>query len=81
MLQWKIGKRRQRKESAAMDFDRQQLVDTLQLPYAPLLVVAVGKSAEKIQLVDINENGDHSYYRENGVHYVPKVVLEELIIK
>ena len=64
-----------------MDFDRQQLVDTLQLPYAPLLVVAVGKSAEKIQLVDINENGDHSYYRENGVHYVPKVVLEELIIK
>ena len=64
-----------------MDFDRQLLVDTLQLQYTPLLVIAVGKSAEKIQLVDINEGDDHSYYRENGVHYVPKVVVEDLIIE
>ena len=64
-----------------MDFDRQQLVDALQLPYTPLLAIAVGKSAENIQLVDINEGCDHSYYRENGVHYVPKVVIEDLIIE
>ena len=64
-----------------MDFDRQLLVDTLQLPYTPLLVIAVGKSAEKIQLVDINEGDDHSYYREDGVHYVPKVVIDDLIIE
>ena len=64
-----------------MDFDAAGLVDSLQLPYDPLLVVAIGKSAEKIQLVDINEDDDHSYYRENGVHYVPKIVVEDLIIK
>ena len=64
-----------------MDFDRQLLVDTLQLQYTPLLVIAVGKSAEKIQLVDINEGDDHSYYREDGVHYVPKVVIDDLIIE
>ena len=64
-----------------MDFDRQLLVDTLQLPYTPLLVIAVGKSAEKIQLVDINEGDDRSYYREDGVHYVPKVVIDDLIIE
>ena len=64
-----------------MDFDRQLLVDTLQLPYTPLLVIAVGKSAEKARLIDINEGDDHSYYRENGVHYVPKVVIEDLIIE
>ena len=64
-----------------MDFDRQLLVDTLQLPYTPLLVIAVGKSAEKARLIDINEGDDHSYYRENGVHYVPKVVVEDLIIE
>ena len=64
-----------------MDFDAAGLVDSLQLPYDPLLVVAIGKSAEKIQLVDINEDDDHSYYRENGIHYVPKVVVEDLIIK
>ena len=64
-----------------MDFDADKLVSSLQLPYTPLLVVAIGKSAEKIQLVDIKEADDHSYYRENGVHYVPKVVVEDLIIK
>lgn len=64
-----------------MDFDADRLVDSLQLPYKPLLVIAVGKSAERIKLVDINEGDDHSYYREGDVHYVPKVVLEDLIIK
>ena len=64
-----------------MDFDAAGLVDSLQLPYDPLLVVAIGKSAEKIQLVDIKEVDDHSYYREGGVHYVPKVVVEDLIIE
>ena len=64
-----------------MDFDADGLVESLHLPYKPLLVIAVGKSSEKIQLVDINEDDDHSYYRENGVHYVPKVVVEDLIIK
>ena len=64
-----------------MDFDSAGLVDVLQLPYKPLLVIAVGKSAEKIKLVDINEGDDHSYYREGGVHYVPKVIVEDLIIK
>ena len=51
-----------------MDFDADRLVDSLQLPYKPLLVIAVGKSAERIKLVDINEGDDHSYYREGGVH-------------
>ena len=64
-----------------MDFDADKLVDSLQLPYKPLLVIAVGKSSEKIQLVDIRDGDDHSYYRENGVHYVPKVVVEDLIIE
>jgi hypothetical protein len=44
-------------------------------------VIAIGKSAEKIKLVDNNEDGDRTYYREGGIHYVPKVVIEDLIIK
>jgi hypothetical protein len=51
------------------------------LPYKPLLVSAIGKSGEKARLIDINEGDDHSYYRENGVHCVPKVVVEDLIIE
>ena len=64
-----------------MDFDADRLVESLQLPHRPLLVVAIGKSAEKIRLVDIKESDDHSYYRENGIHNVPKVVVDDLIIK
>ena len=64
-----------------MDFDADRLVGSLQLPYKPLLVIAIGKSGEKARLIDINEGDDHSYYRENGVHCVPKVVVEDLIIE
>ena len=64
-----------------MDFDSAGLVDVLQLPYKPLLVIAVGKSAERIKLVDIKEGDDHAYYSKDCVHYVPKVVVEDLIIK
>ena len=64
-----------------MDFDGSSLVEALQLPYKPSIVVAIGKSAETVRLVDIKENDDHSYYRKDGVHYVPKVVVEDLMIK
>ena len=64
-----------------MDFDGDKLVDSLQLPYKPVLVIAIGKGAEDIKLVDIKVGDDHSYYRKDGVHYVPKVVVEDLIIK
>lgn len=64
-----------------MDFDADRLVDALQLPHRPLLVIAIGKSAERIKLVDIKEADDHAYYRKDCVHYVPKVVVEDLIIK
>lgn len=64
-----------------MSFDGEALVEALRLPYKPLLVIAVGKSAEKTKLVDIKADDDHSYYRENGVHYVPKVIVDDLIIE
>ena len=45
------------------------------------MVLAIGRGTDNIRLVEINENENHSYYRRDGVHYVPKVSLEELIIK
>jgi hypothetical protein len=63
-----------------MSFDKDRLVENLSLPYEPLVVLAIGKSAENIEIVDIPADGNRSYYRENGVHYVPKVVVDDLII-
>ena len=64
-----------------MSFDAEAITRELALPYKPLMVVAIGKSAERIELVDIPADGDHEYYRKEGVHYVPKVIVDELIIE
>lgn len=61
--------------------DKERLQEELQLPYRPLLVIALGRGNEQIRLVEIGAEESHSYYRDKaGVHYVPKVRLEDLII-
>ena len=63
-------------------FDKEAIKASLNLPFEPLLLIAIGKPAEKIKLVPIASNEPHNYWRdENGVHYVPKVRAEELIIE
>lgn len=55
-----------------------QLPDHLEI----IDVVALGKPVEKVIITDAEKEGDIKYYRdENGLHYVPKRTLEELIIK
>lgn len=45
------------------------------------LVLALGKPAETVKIVDIPENGCTNYYRdENDVHCVPKRSVDDLII-
>lgn len=54
-------------------FNRAKLQEALSLPYPPLLVLAIGKGDEHIEIKPIGESESHAYYREGGVHYVPKV--------
>ena len=63
-----------------MSFDKEALMASLDLSYEPLMVVAVGRSAEKQRIVEIAADEPHTYYREDGVHCVPKVRLCDLII-
>ena len=60
------------KEAVRIDFD---------LPAAPLAILAVGKGAESIFLKPVREGESLKYYRKEGVHYVPKIVLDDLLIK
>lgn len=62
-------------------FDRGAVQHELLLDLEPLLVLAIGRGTDNIRLVEITESENHSYYRRDGVHYVPKVRLEELILK
>nr|MDE6778221.1 nitroreductase family protein [Alistipes sp.] len=61
-------------------FDREAVTAALGLEYRPLLIVAVGRSAEKIELVDRESPDRLAYYRKDGVHCVPKLRLDDLII-
>ena len=61
-------------------FNKQELVNAFDLKYEPVMVLAIGKGAEKIQLLSITEDQDHRYFRDKGIHYVPKVQIEDLIM-
>ena len=62
-------------------FDHEAVQKSLELPYEPLLIVAIGKGAEKIQMVGISEEESHNYYRQDGVHFVPKLPLDKIVLK
>lgn len=61
-------------------FNRENIKQEFSLPYEPLLIIAIGRGAEVIRRVEISENESHAYYRKDGVHYVPKVKLGDLIL-
>lgn len=61
-------------------FDREGIKRALGLTLEPVLVMALGRSVEKAETVEIPADGNHAYYRRDGRHYVPKVRAEELII-
>ena len=63
-------------------FDAKSISKGLGLNNLPLAVVAIGKSIEKYKIVEVPSNGSLKYYRdENGVHCVPKLSLDDIIIK
>ncbi|MCR4737989.1 MAG: nitroreductase family protein [Bacteroidales bacterium] len=61
-------------------FNKSAITEALVLPCKPLLILAIGKGAETIRLTEIGEHDSHAYYRDNGVHYVPKVALADLLL-
>lgn len=62
-------------------FDHEPLREELNLAYAPLLVLALGRPNERIELVECSEGDNLNYYRRDGIHYVPKIKIEDLILK
>ena len=61
-------------------FNRLKVRETFGLEYEPLMILAVGKGAERIETVPVAADAPRAYYRRDGVHYVPKVRADELII-
>lgn len=49
---------------------------------APMLVVAIGKPAERIVLTEVAEGESVAYYRDaDDIHYVPKRALKDIVLE
>ena len=64
-----------------LNFDKKEMRDALALPLDPIAVIAIGKPAERIFLVSAEgDNPNLTYYRKDGVHFVPKLSLSQILI-
>jgi nitroreductase len=63
-----------------LNFRLEALKEALGLPLEPVAVIGLGKPAETIFLVPGASPDALSYYRKDGVHYVPKLAVDALII-
>lgn len=64
-------------------FSKETLPSILKLPegVTPQLALALGAPDETVEIADPAEDGSVTYYRKNGIHYVQKRHLDDLIIK
>lgn len=60
-------------------FNKGNITEHFGLQYEPLAILAVGKSAENIKLKPISPDESKAYFREDNVHFVPKLKLEDII--
>ncbi len=61
-------------------FNKNEVTEEFSLQHEPVLVLAIGKGAENIQLTKVKEGESQTYYRKDGVHFVPKLGLEDLVL-
>jgi nitroreductase len=63
---------------------KKELSELLKLPpkFEILLVLALGKPVENVEIETVGPDGDIKYWRdESGVHHVPKRSLDDLIVE
>lgn len=64
-----------------LNFKADAVQTALSLQMKPLAVLGIGKPAERIFLMPCHAGDSLAYYRKDGVHYVPKIKVEDLIVK
>lgn len=64
-----------------LNFRKEAVREALQLPLEPLALIAIGRPAESVYLMPVSSASDSlRYYRKDGVHFVPKLTLKELLV-
>lgn len=62
-----------------LNFRKEAVKEALSLPLEPVAIIAIGKPAESVFLLP-SDGENLKYYRKEGVHYVPKLTINHLII-
>lgn len=64
-------------------YDRKKVEEIFELStnYKSHYLLVIGEGLDKVEIVDIKASDSVKYYRENGIHYLPKIILDDLIIK
>ena len=55
--------------------------EALGLPLKPLALLGIGKPAEQVFLIPAKAGDSLDYYRKDGGHFVPKLGVEDLLLK
>lgn len=63
-----------------LNFKADALQEALGLPLRPLAVLGIGKPLERIFLLPAQSGDPLNYYRKDGVHFVPKLQVKDLLI-
>ena len=63
-----------------LNFKAAAVKEALKLPLEPLAVIGLGKGIERIFLMPAHQGDSLKYYRKDGVHYVPKIMTEDLVL-
>lgn len=61
-------------------FNKAEIIREFNLEHEPVLLLAIGKGAENIQITRISGDESRNYYRKDGVHFVPKLGLEDILL-
>jgi len=65
-------------------FQREKIRELLKIPetFSPLMVIAIGKPVETVVIDQMGNNDSVRYFRDaNGIHHVPKRVVEDILLK
>lgn len=63
-----------------LNFRKEALKEALGLPIEPIAVIGLGKGTDRIFILPVHAGDSLKYYRKDGVHYVPKLQAEDLIL-
>lgn len=64
-----------------LNFKADAVREALGLPLDPIAIIGIGKPKESVFLVEAQPDSDLNYYRKDGVHFVPKLQVKDLVIE